>query len=367
MGSFLNVVIYRVPLNISVNEPKRSYCPGCKKDIPWFRNIPIVTWISQLGKCAECGMKIPFRYVFVEALTMILWGVAWWLFGTKGQPGEAFLLIVLITLLISISFIDAEHYIIPVKMTWWGAAFAVVGAYFFPNLVSLVPRSRVWSTGWGEALLGFSAGYAILQLVVWGGKLAFGKQRFSFEKEVSWELREPAEDDPLAQLCLILDDETYEWGDMFYRPTDKLLMDGSRFKVDGKLVEGESLIMYGDRFDIGEQTWKIEEIESLSGFAKDVVRPREAMGGGDPPLLALIGAFLGWPAAVFSLFGASLYAVFAAMLMRVGFGRPLPFGPFLALAGITWAFGGWQIWEWYLGMMNFPQGGALPPSGLGPS
>ena len=191
MGSFLNVVIYRVPLNISVNEPKRSYCPGCKKDIPWFRNIPIYTWVSQLGKCAECRMRIPVRYVLVEALTMILWGVAWWIFGTRGMPGEAFLLVVFLTLLVSVSFIDAEHYIIPVKMTWGGSAFAVAGAFFFPKLVTLVDSSRVWSTGWGEALLGFAAGYAVLQLVVWGGKLAFGKQKFSFREGGAMETTGP--------------------------------------------------------------------------------------------------------------------------------------------------------------------------------
>lgn len=351
VGSFLNVVIYRVPLSMSVNEPKRSFCPGCKKDIPWYRNLPIVTWLWQRGRCAECKMKIPVRYVLVEVLTTVLWAVAWWMYGTKGQPGEAFLLMILLTLLVSISFIDAEHYIIPVLMTWWGAAFAVVGAIWFPELVTLAKRSQLWPQGWQEALLGFAAGYAVLQLVVWGGKLAFGKQKFSFEKEAAWELREPEDEDPLGQLCLVLDGENYEWGDMFYRKTDKLLMQGSAFLVDGKEIPGENLVMYGDRAEIGDQTFMIEEISSLSGKASEVVRPREAMGSGDPPLLAMIGAFLGWPAVIFSLFASSLYALLAALLLRVGFGKPLPYGPFLALAGLTWAFGGWQIWTWYLAQL----------------
>ncbi len=353
VGSFLNVVIYRVPLAMSVNEPKRSFCPGCKKDIPWFRNLPIITWVTQRGRCAECKMRIPVRYVLVEALTMILWGVAWWLFGVKGQPGEAVLLMILLTLLVSISFIDAEHYIIPVTMTWWGAGVAIVGAIWFGGLVSLTEVGQVWSQDWQKAALGFAAGYAVLQLVVWGGKLAFGKEKFAFDKEVDWELREPAEEDPLGQLTLVLDGEDYEWGDMFYRKTDKLLMEGSGFRVDGKEVLGSHLVMWGDRVEIGEETFMIEEIEALSGRALEVVRPREAMGGGDPPLLAMIGAFLGWPAVLFTLFCSSLYALVAALLLRVGFGKPLPFGPFLALAGITWAFGGWKIWEWYLGMMRF--------------
>ena len=183
---------------------------------------------------------------------------------------------------------------------------------------------------------------------------------------MQWKLRDPEEDDPLGQLCLVMDEEVYEWGDMFYRKTDKLLMEGSRFKVDGKDVAGESLIMYGDRVEIGETSWKIEDFDSLSGYAKEVVRPREAMGGGDPPLLAMIGAFLGWPAVIFSLFGSSVYALIAALLGRIGFGRPLPFGPFLALAAVTWAFGGWRIWEWYLGLMTVSAGGGALPPGVGP-
>ena len=59
VGSFLNVAIYRLPRGLSVNEPKRSFCPGCNKEIPWFRNIPLVTWLVQRGKCAECKGSIP--------------------------------------------------------------------------------------------------------------------------------------------------------------------------------------------------------------------------------------------------------------------------------------------------------------------
>ena len=353
VGSFLNVVIYRVPLGISVNDPKRSYCPGCRKDIPWYRNIPLFTWLWQRGRCAECKMPIPIRYFLVEGLTMILWGVAWAQYGRQGFEGEAVLLFVMLTLLVAISFIDAEHYIIPVMMTWVGAAIAIVGAIFFPHLVVRVEATRVWPNGWGEALLGFAAGYALLQLVVWGGKLAFGKQTFTFEKAVGWELVEPEEDDEMGQLCFVLDEESFEWGDLFYRPSDRLVIEGEDFVLDGKKIEGNEMVIRGETVEVGEKTWEIEKMKSLSGKATNVVRPREAMGSGDPPLLAMIGAFLGWPAVLFTLFASSIFAVFAALLMRVGFGRPLPYGPFLALGGVVWAFGGWQLWEVYISYTAF--------------
>lgn len=358
VGSFLNVVIYRVPLGMSVNEPKRSFCPGCQKDIPWYRLFPMVTWLVQRGRCAECQMRIPVRYFLVELLTMVLWAVSWQFVGRNGMPGEAVLLMIMATLLVTVSFIDAEHFIIPVPIVWGGAAVAVVGAIWAPGLLFLGEFGRVWAQGWQEALLGFAAGYAVLQLVVWGGKLVFGRQKFSFEKAVDWELQEPAEEDPMGQLAFVLDGDAILWGDMFYRKTDRLIVEGGDFRVDGESVPGEVMTIWADRVEVGDQSWQVEEMVSLSGSAREVLRPREAMGAGDPPLLAMIGAFLGWPAVVFTLFVSSLYALLAALLGRVGFGRPLPYGPFLALAGLTWALGGWQAWDWYLGVMNFDELGA---------
>ena len=55
IGSFLNVCIYRMPLGLSVNEPKRSFCPSCKYQIPLHHNIPLLTWLVLRGKCANCG------------------------------------------------------------------------------------------------------------------------------------------------------------------------------------------------------------------------------------------------------------------------------------------------------------------------
>ena len=54
VGSFLNVVIYRLPLGLSVNEPRRSFCPECKQAIPWYLNIPIISWLMLRGKSACC-------------------------------------------------------------------------------------------------------------------------------------------------------------------------------------------------------------------------------------------------------------------------------------------------------------------------
>ena len=85
VGSFLNVVIYRVPRGLSVNKPKRSYCPTCKKEIPISRNIPLVTWLIQGGKCAECDAPIASRYFWVELMNGLLWVACWYYFSNPAR------------------------------------------------------------------------------------------------------------------------------------------------------------------------------------------------------------------------------------------------------------------------------------------
>lgn len=77
VGSFLNVVIYRLPRNcLSVNNPKRSFCPSCKTTLKWKDNLPIVGWLILRGKCRYCSAKFGVRYPLVELLTATLFAVS---------------------------------------------------------------------------------------------------------------------------------------------------------------------------------------------------------------------------------------------------------------------------------------------------
>src|SRR5437868_3039500 len=75
VGSFLNVCIYRLPLDLSVDEPRRSFCPACKKPIPWHLNLPLISWLVLQGRCANCGSKIAFgkKRIRFDAPTPFTW------------------------------------------------------------------------------------------------------------------------------------------------------------------------------------------------------------------------------------------------------------------------------------------------------
>src|SRR3954452_9512344 len=77
VGSFLNVCIYRLPLDLSVNQPRRSFCPSCKKQLTWYQTVPLLSWLFLRGKCANCGARIAFRYFAVEFLTALLFLCVW--------------------------------------------------------------------------------------------------------------------------------------------------------------------------------------------------------------------------------------------------------------------------------------------------
>src|SRR5262249_34932959 len=80
VGSFLNVCIHRLPLNESVISPP-SHCPHCKYSIPFYLNIPLVTWLYLHGKCKNCGAPISIRYFLVELLTALTFLGCWLVFG----------------------------------------------------------------------------------------------------------------------------------------------------------------------------------------------------------------------------------------------------------------------------------------------
>lgn len=110
VGSFLNVVIYRLPNNMSLVKPN-SHCPKCNYELHWYDNIPIISYLLLKGRCRKCKEKISIRYTIVEIINGLLWVLCLYLFLNKSIIITIIYMIIL-SIFICIFFIDLEHKII---------------------------------------------------------------------------------------------------------------------------------------------------------------------------------------------------------------------------------------------------------------
>jgi leader peptidase (prepilin peptidase)/N-methyltransferase len=125
IGSFLNVVIARVPEHKSIWRP-RSACPGCSAPIAWYDNIPILSFLILRARCRRCGMSIAWQYPIVEAATGVVFAVAYSLLGPTPDFVAA---AVLLAMLIAITAIDLAHQIIPDVITLPGIVAGVAASF----------------------------------------------------------------------------------------------------------------------------------------------------------------------------------------------------------------------------------------------
>ncbi len=260
VGSFLNVVIHRLPKMMEQDwqcqcaelrgedppaaEPltlaiPRSRCPHCGHQITALENIPILSWLMLRGKCSGCSAPISMRYPVVEAVTGILTAFAAWHFGFGWSAAGA---ILFIWAMVALTGIDFDTQLLPDSITlplvWLGLLFNLSGTY----------------TSLSSAVIGAVAGYLSLWSVYWGFKLATGK---------------------------------------------------------------------------------------------------EGMGFGDFKLLAAIGAWLGWQmlplTILLSSFVGAIVGIGLIVLAKRGRNVPIPFGPYLAAAGLIALFWGKPLTQIYLG------------------
>jgi leader peptidase (prepilin peptidase) / N-methyltransferase len=239
VGSFLNVVIYRLPLQKSVVWPS-SACTQCGRELSWYENIPVLSFLALRARCRTCQAPISARYPMIEAITAAMFALAWWHYG----PGVLLVSrLIFGCALIALFAIDLEHHLLP-------------------NAITL-PLTAV--------------GFA-----------------FSFFTEPGW----------LSSLI-------------------------------GILVGG------GVLFAIAEIYYR--------------VRHEEGLGMGDVKMLAMVGAFLGWPLTLLTLmlasFSGTLIGLGLIVTNRGGLKYALPFGTFLALGAAAAATIGGPLLQWYLGLL----------------
>ena len=355
IGSFLNVVIYRLPLNISVNNPRRSFCFSCKKQIPWYRNLPLFTWLLQRGKCAECGASISVRYFFVELLTGLLFyavfrhflgdwgGLAYW--------GPHVLIFWIFTaLLVAGTFIDIDHYLLPHSITIGGLVVRLVASFAVPGIMDETSHGRGILISFVSACLGLGILWSIAEL----GKLAFGKLKKKYPDPKPWSISQPDENEPPV---LTADDEVISYGDIFSRPSDRLVISVPSVTVNDRTFGTGTVEVRFENMTVkpaqGEPVlYALEDVKKIEGRATEIVVPREAMGYGDALLMAMVGSFLGWKAVLFTIVAASVIGsilpIIPRLIGKTAWTAKIPFGPYLAAGAMIWLFYGPQFVEWYL-------------------
>jgi leader peptidase (prepilin peptidase)/N-methyltransferase len=161
VGSFLNVVIARVPAGESVVHP-RSRCPRCKSPIAWYDNVPVVSWLVLRGRCRRCALPISWRYPLVE----LLGGAAGVLAAVRAGPTpQALAELILVATLLALAFIDLDTWLLPHALTW---PLMVVGqAAAGLGLVRASPQSSA---------VGLLAGIGAFALVAEVGRRVFRRE-----------------------------------------------------------------------------------------------------------------------------------------------------------------------------------------------
>lgn len=172
-GSFLNVVVYRLPKNLSVLTP-RSFCPKCKENISWHENIPIYSWIKLKGKCSKCHKEIPIKYPFTEFATGILFFLSF-----NAIPNNIYfdnfsipLLFswLLILVLLSLSIIDYEFLWIPNSIIIVGFIFGLGASIFLAIYNDQNIMINIF-----ESLISAIFGFLIIFLIMQFGAYIFKK------------------------------------------------------------------------------------------------------------------------------------------------------------------------------------------------
>ena len=338
-GSFLNVVIHRMPREESIVHPP-SHCPTCNHRIPMWQNMPIFSWLMLRGRCASCRTAISPRYIGVEALTGVLFVAAWLYYGEEA-PWAAASASILLAGFVAATFIDFEHFIIPDQITLGG-----VGVGF---LLSLVAPELHQETSILAALrssaLGILVGGGVVYLVLRLGKFLFGRERVALE---------PGSRVIFHDAGIRLPDREISFEEVFYRESDTVVMEGRHLELADRCYVSGEMRLSPKALRIGDEVLDPESEPYLAAEVESLTLPREAMGLGDVKFMAAIGAFLGWKATLFSLmFSSVLGAVVGLGLIALGrqhlSGR-LPYGPYIAVAATGWVFGGSALWERLFGV-----------------
>jgi leader peptidase (prepilin peptidase) / N-methyltransferase len=340
VGSFLNVCIHRMPLGLSIVTPP-SHCPHCKYSIPWYLNIPLVTWLALRGRCKNCGAPISPRYFIVELVTGLAFLGCWLKFGSHDFPLPsiplAFVYAVFFAGLICATFIDIEHYIIPDEITLGGMVVGLIVSLVLPQLQNA--RSNL--EGFGLSLLGMVVGAGVVYAILRLGKLLFGRHKLKLPANTKIYFTETS---------LHFDGKDIAYDELFYRKSDVVVLRAQTVELVDRCYKDALVRLSPSALEIGGEKIDPDTVPCMECVTTEIVLPREAMGFGDVKFMGAIGAFIGWQGTIFSLAASSLIGattgVTLILMGRRDWSSRMPYGPYIALAAAIWILAHKNILPW---------------------
>ena len=365
VGSFLNVVVYRLPRDMSLVRPP-SRCPSCMHHIAWYDNIPIFAWFFLRGKCRYCREPFSIKYPLVELLTALMFvGLYWVYFQIRPRPlmpvflHGGFLIylahIILLAILLASSLIDARYWIIPLSLAYAGVIAGLTLASITPYFIDIA-TGKLWmlipsvSAPAAAAAAAAAVGLLFSLLLI---KLGILKRSFA-EMDLDQDLLDIAasHDNKLRDNNSQNVVEKEDRGIIgirhemlreiaFLAPAVILAL------IAMSLAAGDSPLAAKWQQLFNNQIWLAHLLSSLFGFMigaavvwttrilGSLAFGREAMGLGDVHLMAAVGAVLGWQSPVIAFFVAPFLGLGWALFRLVAHrSREIPYGPFLSVATV---------------------------------
>lgn len=353
IGSFLNVVIWRLPRGGALSKPP-SHCPKCRHAIRPWENIPMVSWLALRARCSSCKEPISIRYPAIELLTAVAFLCVWFTVLAQGDsPTRLLPLFFLVSALIATTFTDIETRTIPNKITFSGVLFGVLFVLFFP-----AAHPALSGPGGGGFIIpshmlpdrllpvaDSAAGVLITLAVLWAIRVLtsvlFGRAHLQLENNTH--LRITSDGVFAGQ------EKLFSWDEIV---SGTLILNGlTGSSISGGLPDGHSpVVLYYRRGVLKSAGWTgdIDQIECLEGEGVSVTITRDAFGWGDIKLIAMIAALLGAVAIPFVLILSALPGMiiggglrFTSQTCRK---QGVPFAPFLSLGTLIWIFFGDRLW-----------------------
>lgn len=347
IGSFLNVVIYRMPRGLSICSPSRSFCPHCSTPIPGRLNLPIISWLWLRGRSACCHQPISPRYCIVELLTALLF-----LAVALSQDTDMLTQLSIclwMSALIAILFIDWETLIVLRRLCVAALLFALAAAALDPWIAGgHIGLGALGLSGVTGSLAAAAFGFLLLRGFALLGLLLFGLRSHQFPRRVTWVLKQA---DDGEDIQLTIGDRVLLLSQLFHESSDRLTLRQATLSPEPApnanapaspgATEATDIILTPEalQFPDGRRI-PLEDHDQLSGNCTGYSSKRSAMGSGDAWIALAIGSLGGLDGVIIALVGGAFIGLAAAICARRGFGTPIPFGPCLISAALIWWFFG---------------------------